>query len=93
MRNVNANVDSMREFVRDLKNFKEQNSMKKREMIQKLNNLNHSWKDKAYENYKENFLRELNMIQKNENEFIETKIKEIEQKANELEIFLDKMNR
>ena len=70
MKNVNADIDRMRDFVTDLKRHKEAINIKNRDIILKLRNLNSYWKDKAYESFKE-----------------------IEDRARDLEDFLNKMNR
>jgi hypothetical protein len=93
MKSVNADIDRMNEFVRDLKRHKEDFLSKQKMIIYKLNNLGHGWKDKAYEKYKEEFVKENNLKTKQLAEFYDLKIKDIQIKINELEEFLDKLNR
>ena len=93
MKNVNADIDRMRDFVTDLKRHKEAINIKNRDIILKLRNLNSYWKDKAYESFKESFNKELGMLIKKNDEFIDIKMKEIEDRARDLEDFLNKMNR
>ena len=93
MKNVNADIDRMRDFVTDLKRHKEAINIKNRDIILKLRNLNSYWKDKAYESFKESFNKELSILNKKNEEFVDIKMKEIEDRARELEDFLNKMNR
>ena len=93
MKNVNADIDRMRDFVTDLKRHKEAINIKNRDIILKLKNLNSYWKDKAYESFKESFIKELSILNKKNEEFIDIKMKEIEDRARDLEDFLNKMNR
>ena len=93
MKNVNADIDKMRDFVTDLKRHKEAINIKNRDIILKLRNLNSYWKDKAYESFKESFNKELSILNKKNEEFIDIKMKEIEDRARDLEDFLNKMNR
>ena len=93
MKNVNADIDKMRGFVTDLKRHKEAINIKNRDIILKLRNLNSYWKDKAYESFKESFNKELSILNKKNEEFIDIKMKEIEDRARDLEDFLNKMNR
>ena len=93
MKNVNADIDRMRDFVTDLKRHKEAINIKNRDIINKLRNLNSYWKDKAYESFKESFNKELSILNKKNEEFIDIKMKEIEDRARDLEDFLNKMNR
>jgi len=93
MKNVNADIDRMRDFVTDLKRHKEAINIKNRDIILKLRNLNSYWKDKAYESFKESFNKELSILNKKNEEFIDIKMKEIEDRARDLEDFLNKMNR
>ena len=93
MKNVNADIDRMRDFVTDLKRHKEAINIKNRDIILKLRNLNSYWKDKSYESFKESFNKELSILNKKNEEFIDIKMKEIEDRARDLEDFLNKMNR
>jgi len=93
MKNVNADIDRMRDFVTDLKRHKEAINLKNKDIINKLRNLNSYWKDKAYESFKESFNKELSILNKKNEEFVDIKMKEIEDRARELEDFLNKMNR
>ena len=91
MTNINADIGRMRDFVADLKRHKEAINLKNRDIINKLRNLNSYWKDKAYESFKESFNKELGMLIKKNDEFIDIKMKEIEDRARDLEDFLNKM--
>ena len=93
MKNVNADIDKMRDFVTDLKRHKEAINLKNRDIINKLRNLNSYWKDKAYESFKESFNKELGMLIKKNDEFIDIKMKEIEDRARELEEWMIRMKR
>lgn len=93
MKNVNADIDKMNEFMRDLKRHKEEVLSKQKMILYKLNNLGNFWKDKAYEKYKEEFVKENNLKTKQLIEFYDLKIKELQLKVTELEDFLDKLNR
>jgi hypothetical protein len=93
MKNVNADIDQMNEFVRDLKRHKEDFLSKQKMIIYKLNNLGQGWKDKAYEKYKEEFVKENNLKTKQLAELYDLKIKDLQLKITELEEFLEKLNR
>lgn len=93
MKSVNADIDSMNEFMKDLKRHKEEVLSKQNMILYKLNNLGHNWKDKAYEKYKEEFVKENNLKTKQLIEFYELKMKDLQFKITELEEFLDKLNR
>ena len=93
MKSVNADIDRMNEFMRDLKRHKEDFLSKQKMIIYKLNNLGHGWKDKAYEKYKEEFVKENNLKTKQLAEFFDLKMKDLQLKITELEEFLDKLNR
>jgi hypothetical protein len=79
--------------MRDLKRHKEEFLSKQKMIIYKLNNLGHGWKDKAYEKYKEEFVKENNLKTKQLAEFFDLKMKDLQLKITELEEFLDKLNR
>ena len=89
MTNINADIGRMRDFVADLKRHKEAINLKNRDIINKLRNLNSYWKDKAYES----FNKELGMLIKKNDEFIDIKMKEIEDRARELEEWMIRMKR
>jgi hypothetical protein len=93
MKGVNADIDRMNEFMRDIKRHKDEILNKQKMIIYKLNNLGHGWKDKAYEKYKEEFVKENNLKTKQLTEFYDLKMKELKLKITELEDFLDKLNR
>jgi hypothetical protein len=93
MKSVNADIDRMNEFMRDLKRHKEDILSKQKMIIYKLNILGHGWKDKAYEKYKEEFVKENNLKTKQLAEFFDLKMKDLQLKITELEEFLDKLNR
>lgn len=93
MKSVNADIDRMNEFMWDLKRHKEDILSKQKMIIYKLNNLGHGWKDKAYEKYKEEFVKENNLKTKQLAEFFDLKMKDLQLKITELEEFLDKLNR
>ena len=93
MRNVNADIDSMNNFMMDIKRHKESIISLNTQIISRLNGLGHYWKDKAYEKYKEEFMRENDLLIKKQIEFYELKIKDLHLKTTELEEFLNKMNR
>ena len=93
MKNVNADIDQMNEFMRDLKRHKEDFLSKQKMIIYKLNNLGQGWKDKAYEKYKEESVKENNLKTKQLAEFYDFKMKDLQLKITELEEFLDKLNR
>lgn len=93
MKSVNADIDKINDFIRDLKRHTETLITANKSIILKLNNLNYYWKDKAYDKYKEEFLKENNVMAKKQEEFYNLKIKELESKVRELEEFLEKLNR
>jgi hypothetical protein len=93
MKSVNADIDRMNEFMYDLKRHKEDFLSKQKMIIYKLNNLSDGWKDKAYEKYKEEFVKENNLKTKQFTEFYDLKMKDLQLKITELEEFLDKLNR
>lgn len=93
MKSVNADIDKMNEFVRDLKRHREEVLSKQKMILYKLNNLGMYWKDKAYDKYKEEFVTENNIKTKQLMEFYDLKIKDLQLKITELEEFLDKLNR
>jgi hypothetical protein len=93
MKSVIADIDRMNEYMRDLKRHKEDFLSKQKMIIYKLNNLGHGWKDKAYEKYKEEFIKENNLKTKQLAEFYDLKMKDLQLKITELEEFLDKLNR
>jgi hypothetical protein len=62
-------------------------------ILYKLSNLGSYWKDKAYEKYKEEFVKENNLKTKQLMEFYDLKMKDLQLKITELEEFLDKLNR
>ena len=94
MKSVNADIEKMNEFLKDLKRHKDDFLSKQKMIIHKLNNLGqHYWKDKAYEKYKEEFVREHNLKTKQLAEFYDLKMKDLQLKITELEEFLDKLNR
>ena len=73
MKSVNADVDRMNDFMKDIKRHKEDLLSKQKMILYKLNNLGSYWKDKAY-------------VDKKELENIEYKIRKMEQfkKENDL---------
>ncbi len=93
MKSVNANVDRMNDFMKDIKRHKEDLLSKQKMILYKLNNLGSYWKDKAYEKYKEEFVKENNLKTKQLMEFYDLKMKDLQLKITELEEFLDKLNR
>jgi hypothetical protein len=93
MKSVNADIDGMNEFMKDIKRHKEDFLSKQKMIIYKLNNLGHGWKDKAYEKYKEEFVKENILKTKQLAEFYDLKMKDLQLKITELEEFLDKLNR
>jgi uncharacterized protein YukE len=93
MKKVDANIDEMRQFSLFLKTYKQDIQSKRQLITYKLAQLSNSWRDKAFETYKEEFIKEWNRIIKADDEFLDESIKEIELKANELEEFLNKFNR
>ena len=93
MKSVNADIDRMNEFMKDLKRHKEDVLSKQKMILHKLNNLGHYWKDKAYEKYKEEFNKENNLKTKQLMDFYDLKMKDLHLKITELEEFLDKLNR
>jgi len=93
MKSVNADIDGMNEFMKDVKRHKEDFLSKQKMIIYKLNNLGHGWKDKAYEKYKEEFVKENNLKTKQLDEFYDLKMNDLQLKITELEGFLDKLNR
>jgi hypothetical protein len=93
MKNVNADIDRMNDFMRDLKRHKEEIDSKQKMILYKLNNLGNFWKDKAYEKYKEEFVKENNLKTKQLMEFYDLKMKDLQLKITELEDFLSKLNR
>jgi uncharacterized protein YukE len=93
MKKVDANIDEMRQFSVFLKHYKQDVQSRRQLITLRLSQLSNSWRDKAYETYKEEFLKEWNRIVKADDEFLDEKIKEIELKASELEEFLNKFNR
>ena len=93
MKSVNADIDGMNEFMKDVKRHKEDFLSKQKMIIYKLNNLGHGWKDKAYEKYKEEFVKENILKTKQLAEFYDLKMKDLQLKITELEEFLDKLNR
>ena len=93
MKSVNADIDRMTEFMKDLKRHKEEVLSKQKMILHKLNNLGYYWKDKAYEKYKEEFVKENNLKTKQIMEFYDLKMKDLQLKITELEEFLDKLNR
>jgi hypothetical protein len=93
MKNVNANIDRMNEFMRDLKRHKEEVSSKQKMILHKLSILGNYWKDKAYEKYKEEFVKENNLKTNQLMEFYDLNMKILQLKITELEVFLDKLNR
>jgi hypothetical protein len=93
MKNVSADIDRMNDFVRDIKRHKEEIVSKNKMIIHKLNTLGHYWKDKAYEKYKEEFIKENNLRVKSQVEFYDLQIADLQKKITELEEFLDKLNR
>jgi hypothetical protein len=93
MKSVNADIDKMNEFMRDLKRHKEDIQSKQKMILHKLSNLGNYWKDKAYEKYKEEFVKENNLKTKQLMEFYDLKMKDLQLKITELEDFLDKLNR
>jgi hypothetical protein len=93
MKSVNADIDQMNEFMKDLKRHKEEFLSKQKMILHKLNNLGYGWKDKAYEKYKEEFIQENNLKTKQLMEFYDLKMKDLQLKITELEEFLDKLNR
>ena len=93
MRNVNADIDSMNNFLMDIKRHKESIISLNKQITYRLNGLGNSWRDKAYEKYKEEFIREHDLLIKKQIEFYELKIKDLHLKTTELEEFLNKMDR
>ena len=93
MKNVNADIDKMRDFITDLKRHKEAINIKNRDIVNKLRTLNYHWKDKAYESFKESFNKDLSILNKKTEEFIDIKMKEIEDRARELEEWMIRMKR
>jgi hypothetical protein len=93
MKSVNADIERMNDFMRDLKRHKEEVQSKQKMILFKLNNLGHYWKDKAYEKFKEEFIKENNLKTNQLMEFYDLKMKYLQLKITELEEFLDKLNR
>jgi hypothetical protein len=93
MRNVNADIDKMKEFMADLKRHKEEVSAKQQMILHKLNNLSHYWKDKVYEKYKEEFVKENNVHTKKLIEFYDLQLNDLRLKISELEEYIDKFHR
>lgn len=93
MKNVNADITRMTDFLRDIKRHKEDVQSKQKMILHKLNNLGDHWKDKAYNKYKEEFVNDHNLKTKQLLEFYDLKIKDLQLKITELEEFLDKLNR
>ena len=93
MKSVNADITRMTDFLRDIKRHKEEVQSKQNMIIHKLKVLGDHWKDKAYEKYKEEFVKENNLKTKQLIEFYDSKMKDLQLKITELEEFLDKLNR
>lgn len=93
MKSVNADIDRMKDFERDIKRHKEDVQSKQKMILHKLKNLGDHWKDEAYKKYKEEFVKENDLKTKQLMEFYDLKIKDLQLKITELEEFLDKLKR
>jgi hypothetical protein len=93
MSNVNADIDRMKDFIQDIKRHKEDVISINTTIKSKIEGLNYYWRDKAYETYKEGFVKENDALVKKQIEFYEAQMKDLEIKIKELEEFLDKFKR
>lgn len=93
MNSINADIDRMNDFLRDVKRHKEDIASKQKMITYKLTTLGDYWKDKAYEKFKTEFLSENNIKTKQLMEFYDSKIQDLSKKISELETYLEKINR
>ena len=93
MNSINADLDRMNDFLRDIKRHKEDIISKQNMITFKLTTLGDYWKDKAYEKFKNDFLSENNLKTKQLMELYDLKIQELGKKILELETYLEKLNR